>query len=730
MQSKLHPPAGARVKTPGTQTLATTLPTEVVLPKGNKKGNKRTVPTNAEVPREEDLARTESEAEEAVLPSRTATRSKTEAAGRATRSHDVHAPMPTTQMQAKKPKLNNRKKDISEELSEEDQEEVSAAPPEEEPPTPEDPEEEAPLAAKEDAPTPPTEETDTETEDGPKVLETALQRKKRKAKANARAKLVAAEAILAAEKERLAKKKVLAEQRAIAESHLKMTIKEHARVKRSKKAVKREQSDESKSETETSMTTTTTTTVPTVQDPSTGFPMMGLQQMMMQFAGALSSGSARPNVNEGPVYAPSYPKIRSFSDAVECLTLYENYVSAIPRDYPRPQFVFLKVDPTVTAQCLAARGRALSCDDGEALREVIKALRPREPMQVQQVMKQIQLTFGRDPAARPAELTSHMMRWLTYAAQLRYPTKGARKLFALSCDQPLRKYLLASLECPVEERGSEDSASPEEESASTEESTTTSDEDPDSPGPADPATTEDEGSSNTSEKEEEEEQDSSEEQQPARHRHHEKHHHHAHRAHRCKMSSTLKVLIGKDPYKVKTLYLKGMRWLKSMASMMSTAGLVQAHQGRTEDPQHYHGHSASAVTSSNGGGPSQPSHSTFRGSHARRHPRERRGFGHPDRRPEGRPEQSQPTMAREAAPPGGGPTQGMRHPGPSGSSSATTSARLESLTKAPFKKLSPEEHDLLRREGRCFRCRQTGHVSSACPTRPNQPTGRRGERKS
>lgn len=43
--------------------------------------------------------------------------------------------------------------------------------------------------------------------------------------------------------------------------------------------------------------------------------------------------------------------------------------------------------------------------------------------------------------------------------------------------------------------------------------------------------------------------------------------------------------------------------------------------------------------------------------------------------------------------------------------------------------LSQEEHDRLMKEGKCFRCRQPGHQSRACPKRGQAPTSRNGVQK-
>ncbi|KAF5364819.1 hypothetical protein D9758_009315 [Tetrapyrgos nigripes] len=44
-----------------------------------------------------------------------------------------------------------------------------------------------------------------------------------------------------------------------------------------------------------------------------------------------------------------------------------------------------------------------------------------------------------------------------------------------------------------------------------------------------------------------------------------------------------------------------------------------------------------------------------------------------------------------------------------------------SITKYP-PKLTPQERDKLRKEGRCFRCRGQGHIGNDCPTFPSTPS--------
>lgn len=45
--------------------------------------------------------------------------------------------------------------------------------------------------------------------------------------------------------------------------------------------------------------------------------------------------------------------------------------------------------------------------------------------------------------------------------------------------------------------------------------------------------------------------------------------------------------------------------------------------------------------------------------------------------------------------------------------------RVSNAPSRPFKKLSPEEREQLRRDGKCFYCREVGHISIKCP-RKNQ----------
>ena len=42
-------------------------------------------------------------------------------------------------------------------------------------------------------------------------------------------------------------------------------------------------------------------------------------------------------------------------------------------------------------------------------------------------------------------------------------------------------------------------------------------------------------------------------------------------------------------------------------------------------------------------------------------------------------------------------------------------------TTIPFQKLTDEERIQFRKEGRCFRCRQQGHMASRCPKNANRP---------
>ena len=44
---------------------------------------------------------------------------------------------------------------------------------------------------------------------------------------------------------------------------------------------------------------------------------------------------------------------------------------------------------------------------------------------------------------------------------------------------------------------------------------------------------------------------------------------------------------------------------------------------------------------------------------------------------------------------------------------------VDATTTSNFKKLTPEEHAQLAREGRCFRCRLQGHMSHSCPKNTN-----------
>ena len=50
---------------------------------------------------------------------------------------------------------------------------------------------------------------------------------------------------------------------------------------------------------------------------------------------------------------------------------------------------------------------------------------------------------------------------------------------------------------------------------------------------------------------------------------------------------------------------------------------------------------------------------------------------------------------------------------------AAAAAELNAITR-PLKKLTDAERDQLRREGKCFRCRQVGHISSQCPKNPSK----------
>lgn len=63
----------------------------------------------------------------------------------------------------------------------------------------------------------------------------------------------------------------------------------------------------------------------------------------------------------------------------------------------------------------------------------------------------------------------------------------------------------------------------------------------------------------------------------------------------------------------------------------------------------------------------------------------------------------------------------MRRNGPSRPSNSRPTP--PSSSGAPLTKLTPEEREKCVREGRCFRCRQTGHQSRECPKYPSSSTG-------
>ena len=42
------------------------------------------------------------------------------------------------------------------------------------------------------------------------------------------------------------------------------------------------------------------------------------------------------------------------------------------------------------------------------------------------------------------------------------------------------------------------------------------------------------------------------------------------------------------------------------------------------------------------------------------------------------------------------------------------------INTVKFTKLTPEQREQLRREGKCFKCRQAGHMVNTCPTNVNR----------
>jgi hypothetical protein len=55
-------------------------------------------------------------------------------------------------------------------------------------------------------------------------------------------------------------------------------------------------------------------------------------------------------------------------------------------------------------------------------------------------------------------------------------------------------------------------------------------------------------------------------------------------------------------------------------------------------------------------------------------------------------------------------------------SESNSTAELNAMGSSPLKKLSDTERDQLRREGKCFRCRQRGHMSRDCPLTKASPS--------
>jgi hypothetical protein len=53
----------------------------------------------------------------------------------------------------------------------------------------------------------------------------------------------------------------------------------------------------------------------------------------------------------------------------------------------------------------------------------------------------------------------------------------------------------------------------------------------------------------------------------------------------------------------------------------------------------------------------------------------------------------------------------------------TTLGRVKARATNTRPPLNDEEHEKLRKEGRCFRCRKQGHLSRYCPEKPSQARG-------
>src|SRR6266702_5988597 len=63
-----------------------------------------------------------------------------------------------------------------------------------------------------------------------------------------------------------------------------------------------------------------------------------------------------------------------------------------------------------------------------------------------------------------------------------------------------------------------------------------------------------------------------------------------------------------------------------------------------------------------------------------------------------------------------GPTQNTRHNCPKARDPNTMD--VDATTSFPFKKLLDEERKQYMKEGRCFRCRQQGHMAKGCTRSP------------
>ena len=60
----------------------------------------------------------------------------------------------------------------------------------------------------------------------------------------------------------------------------------------------------------------------------------------------------------------------------------------------------------------------------------------------------------------------------------------------------------------------------------------------------------------------------------------------------------------------------------------------------------------------------------------------------------------------------------------------TTPGRVKARATNTCPPLNDEEHEKLRKEGRCFRCKKQGHLSRYCPDKPSQARGNPNEEES